>query len=414
MIDYAISKRIFIIPYFISKRAAMKKLLVILIFFFFPFFFVSSVSANPGFARKFGLSCAICHTGFPSLNPFGETFRDNGFQFPGQDVGDKAVKTGDEKLFLEPSLNFAARVDGTVSFRTDTNTHSDFGFPSLLKLFVFGYLKKDITFYSYYLANDDGKVAGLEDAYLYFNNVGHHPLDLMLGQFQVTDFVYSRETRLTHQDITIYKTAVSGNFDLTYHRGGAIMFSPEWYEIDLGLVNGNGIGPANAEGNFDHSSFKDPFLRVNFKKDPFSLGLYGIYGEDQDNDTKFKNRFYRAGPDFRVSHLGLPVDVKAQWLFGEDQNPDFLSHPGDSLRMNGGFVEAVYQAGPEWFAVFMYNRVQVTRKPDRNANTMTINVTHTFLRNFKTYLEYTTDLEDKGVSHPEKTDNAQIAFVLAF
>ncbi|MBI1822419.1 MAG: hypothetical protein HY036_07730 [Nitrospirae bacterium] len=393
----------------------MNKHFFVLIFLFVSLNFVSTVSANPGFARKFGTSCAMCHSGFPSLNAFGETFRDNGFQMPGQDVGDKAVKTGDEKLFLEPSLNFAARVDGAISYRNDTNTHSDVGFPSLVKLFIFGYLKKDITFYTYFLADEDATIVGLEDAYLFFNNVGSHPFDFMLGQFQVTDFVYSRELRLTHQDITIYKTSVSSsNFDLTYHRGGAFMFSSEWFEIDLGLVNGNGIGLTDSKENFDNNSFKDPFLRLNFKKESLSLGFYGLYGEDQDKDTKFKNRFYRAGPDIRINRWLIPLDLKAQWLFGEDQNPDFLSDPGDSLKINGGFIEAVYYAGPEWIGVLMYNRVQVAQKPGLNANALTLNLTHYFLRNFKTYLEYTTDLEDKGFSHPEKIDNAQIVFVLAF
>jgi len=39
--------------------------------------------AIPAFARKYKTSCATCHNGFPKLNAFGESFRRNGYQFPG-------------------------------------------------------------------------------------------------------------------------------------------------------------------------------------------------------------------------------------------------------------------------------------------------------------------------------------------
>ena len=41
--------------------------------------------AIPSFARKYGTSCATCHTVYPKLTPFGEAFRRNSFRFPGVD-----------------------------------------------------------------------------------------------------------------------------------------------------------------------------------------------------------------------------------------------------------------------------------------------------------------------------------------
>jgi hypothetical protein len=37
-------------------------------------------SSIPAFARKYGLRCSACHTAWPELNPFGQAFRDNGYQ----------------------------------------------------------------------------------------------------------------------------------------------------------------------------------------------------------------------------------------------------------------------------------------------------------------------------------------------
>jgi hypothetical protein len=40
----------------------------------------ANVRAIPAFARKYGLPCSACHTAWPELNNFGQTFRDNGYQ----------------------------------------------------------------------------------------------------------------------------------------------------------------------------------------------------------------------------------------------------------------------------------------------------------------------------------------------
>lgn len=37
-------------------------------------------SANPAFARKFGMPCSGCHVAWPLLNNFGQVFKDNGYQ----------------------------------------------------------------------------------------------------------------------------------------------------------------------------------------------------------------------------------------------------------------------------------------------------------------------------------------------
>ena len=46
------------------------------------FVFAGSSDANalPAFARKYGLRCSACHEAWPQLNPFGQKFKDNGYQ----------------------------------------------------------------------------------------------------------------------------------------------------------------------------------------------------------------------------------------------------------------------------------------------------------------------------------------------
>src|SRR5271165_2695858 len=40
----------------------------------------SDANALPAFARKYGLRCSACHEAWPMLNPFGQKFKDNGYQ----------------------------------------------------------------------------------------------------------------------------------------------------------------------------------------------------------------------------------------------------------------------------------------------------------------------------------------------
>ena len=37
-------------------------------------------NALPAFARKYGLPCSSCHEAWPKLSPFGQQFKDNGYQ----------------------------------------------------------------------------------------------------------------------------------------------------------------------------------------------------------------------------------------------------------------------------------------------------------------------------------------------
>jgi hypothetical protein len=39
-----------------------------------------SASALPACARKYGMPCSSCHEAWPKLSPFGQAFKDNGYQ----------------------------------------------------------------------------------------------------------------------------------------------------------------------------------------------------------------------------------------------------------------------------------------------------------------------------------------------
>ena len=371
--------------------------------------------ANPGFARRFGFSCVMCHSAFPKLNSFGEAFARNGYQLPGQNIQSILEGYGDPKLYLEKNLSLGFRIDSALQYTSHTDTRTDFQVPLLAKIFASGYLKQDVTFYFDFLFNEGGEVTGIEDAFFYFNNmIPNQDLDLTLGQFQVVDVVYPREQRLTYQDIVAYDTEVSkSEFSLTYHRGAQLTFGRNPFDLTAGIVNGNGIGPETSQETFDNNAFKDPYGRIGVEIMPgITTGWYAFYGLDRELTTKIDNRFYREGPDLRIQVIPK-VDIRSQWLFGRDDNPDFTT-PGRPVTVNSGFAEATYLYSWDWVGVLLYNWYDAGGNNSLDQNLLTVNLTHYVERNFKIFWEYTQDLQTITSSHSNKNLSAELGLVIGF
>ena len=225
--------------------------------------------AIPAFARRHKLSCTNCHIGFPKLNGFGEAFAGNGYQLPGADIKDQLVDTGDDDLLLMNKVPLAVRVDTFFRTRGDTNVSNDLQAPFSVKILSSATIKKDVSYYFYFFADERGDITGIEDAFIHFND-GYKDvdLDLRIGQFQASDVLFGREQRLTFQDYTYYVTAVSdSNFRLTYDRIVEASYNFDLTDsIEMGIVgaiaNGNGIGTADSDRNFDSDQYKNFYGKV--------------------------------------------------------------------------------------------------------------------------------------------------------
>ena len=106
---------------------------------------VPEANAIPAFARKYGVPCNVCHVpGFPKLNDFGNTFRDQGYQF-GADVDlptHENITMGYWPLSMRTTVGYQA-----ANVRTDGSGLSTggFGFTGL-DILSFGLLHRDISF----------------------------------------------------------------------------------------------------------------------------------------------------------------------------------------------------------------------------------------------------------------------------
>jgi hypothetical protein len=377
-----------------------------------------TASAIPAFARKYKIACTVCHTAFPQLNGFGEAFAGNGYQFPGEDLKEQTVDTGDDRLFLAKDIPLAIRGDGFIRLRNDSNTKIDDEFPFALKLLTYGNIKKDISFYFYFLFSERGDVTGIEDAFLYFNElIPGHDLDLRLGQYQITDSLFPREQRLTFQDYTYYTTKVSDSgFDLVYDRAAELSYSFDLTEdsamtLLAGIANGNGIGLADSDRNFDSDNFKNYYGRALIEFGGQSIGVYAYSGKE-NNLTDVENTFYRIGPDFNFT-LFDSVNIWGSYLFGKDDNATFTT-PATEVKSWGGFTGITYKFSDYWVGSLLHNMVEVRGKPTLDAHTVTANISNYITLNFKVMLEGTADLHSTEPSHPQKTHTGVLGLVFAY
>ena len=98
----------------------MKKIFIILLVLIaLPLVIPAPGQAIPAFARKYGFNCMMCHTAYPKLNDWGQRYRDNGYQLPGQ-VGQG--KDG-VRYAIRPSRS-GPRPASTATARSRTRTRT--------------------------------------------------------------------------------------------------------------------------------------------------------------------------------------------------------------------------------------------------------------------------------------------------
>jgi hypothetical protein len=331
-------------------------------------------AAIPPFARKYGVSCALCHQPVPRLTAFGETFASNGFEMAiGEDPRD-TVGTGDPMLRLQRTFPIGVRVDAyqrLLSKKAAGEATVDQQVPWTVKVLSGGQIADKVSYYVYFLASERGEVGGLEDAYVQFTDIKGSGVSLLVGQFQVSDPLLKRELRLPYEDYQPYRVRVGDTrADLTYERGLMALWSPrEGTDVAVQVVNGQGLGAANSARQYDLDSDKSFVLRVSQDVGPLRLGVFGYTGSEGAEGAKSRIRYF--GPDATIA-LGANTEINLQLMRRWDSDP-FLGScsvltpcPGGatapfSTRVNAAIAELIYSPGGpggRWFVSGLFNFVE--------------------------------------------------------
>lgn len=371
-------------------------------------------AAIPAFARKYSVSCTLCHAPAPRLKAFGEEFAGRGFRMeePGTPAEPSAepprgtTPTGDTLLQLPDTLPLAVRVEAHGAYREDADAEFDLESLWLFKLLSGGPLSPTISYYAYFII-EQGDVTGLEDAYLQFSKLFGSGVDLLVGQFQVSDPLFKRELRLSRADYEIYRVRVGqARANLTYDRG--LMFlatAPGEVDVAFQIVNGNGI----PDGEFDNDSNKNLALRLSRDFGPLRFGLFGYSGEEDGPDGARSNEIVYWGPDLTLTpHEDWVLNL--QYLERSDDDPLFL---GPSLATDfdtrGGFAELLWfpqGLDGKWSLAALYNQVD-SDDPAAERDDLALSLGYLMARNIRFVGEVGRDLLDD-------TNRASVGVVAAF
>ena len=90
-----------------------KCLTLIIVFVFVALVLLSGRDGNamPGFARKYKMSCQVCHAPVPRLKPYGAEFAGNGFKLTEGEPERPYIDTGDDLLLLARDFPLGMRID---------------------------------------------------------------------------------------------------------------------------------------------------------------------------------------------------------------------------------------------------------------------------------------------------------------
>ncbi|MDH5256560.1 MAG: hypothetical protein OEX07_01085 [Gammaproteobacteria bacterium] len=393
--------------------------------------------ANPVFARQYNMSCSVCHAAFPRLNTFGQNFVKENLRLPGwkEQTG---IDTDDEMLVLPKIPPIAFRVQGYAQSRSadvanDTGTitqQSDYDLqaPYLIKLFSTAPLSDYLSYYFYAMMAEKGANGEIlvEDAWISHSNIFNTGVGLMAGQFQLSDLMFPRETRLTFQDFIPYRMA-----GITYDRG--VVFSHaigRLAELDVGISNGNGItqqstlnsaGFKRPDHAFDNNRSKTFFGRLGGELGSVSGGIFIAEGKQENASNNGLSKSHVQGIDLS-QNINDNIFWFAQYL--QVTWKDFLS-VDKNVSWFGGFVGVDYVYSDHWVFSGLYNYADANDLSNSGTiyegialNSLSGAVSYYFMRNAKLLIEANVDIQKtdvkNGVGHDTKEHYLLAGFDIAF
>lgn len=362
----------------------------------------------PAFARKYGMPCSACHLGWPMLSPFGQAFKDNGYQ-----LGNER----DAPIYQNPSY-------WPVTFRITPNWHREsqnrvavddpsnpgasveakittHGFDwSGLDFHAAGTLAKNISFYVLPSSDNTGAFH-LESVWARLDNLfGSSWFNIKMGKFEL-DNLLSEKRILT-------LTNVAGTY-VNYHfqplvRPGSSAATPiaEGYTFGLGdnqvgveamghsaddrtrysasLLSANdgqpGL-PANRayDGYFAASqAFQAGSLGLQRVGAFAYLGLAPTYSQYTQGGTGVagtgigNKSFYRAGliGQWYVKKVDVTTIFFHGWdsVFLGSNTPANTPLPAgaQSPTWNGGLFETHYTLNPQLVLINRYELIRMSRQ----------------------------------------------------
>ena len=343
----------------------MKKVIYFLITLLFcEVISTTDSQAIPSFARKYGFNCSMCHLGFAKLNDFGQRYRDNGYQVPGQ--------SGKEQTVFETFPPIAMRLPfGYTTYGTEAGTSQSFNLFSL-DLLASGVLHKNVSFMFVYTPridvpsafysgrdssnNSASQFGALESANLVFSNIIPNVLNIRVGRFEPGYHMFSsKRSYYLLQPYEVYSMTTPKNSYVFDDNQIGIEASGHFkigFKYTAGIVSGNGANPDNNNGKDIYLSLSQTIGKGEGQSSGQRLGVFGYYGWQplilpgtvigemgQTNGSNNKT-FYRVGVNGSINYSRLSLQML--YFIGSDDKAFNTLDPGMNYKYKGGFIELDY------------------------------------------------------------------------
>lgn len=315
---------------------------------------IGTAEAVPAFARKYQANCALCHDNEPRLAPFGQQFKENGYQMPGSSDGGTMAKTkleGEQgPVTLDQISNIMAvriRADiQQVSFEQETDAMKeagvtegvDFETPRIVNVFVAGTAREDLSYYLEIESNTNESPdpsLKFERAFLQFSNLGGRQ---SLANVQVGRFDPSALFAFPTHRQQLNPVGPDATTDTDPPEVNRIPLLPMAFSSKMfGLTRGDGFGPSMGgamSGGADEGFAILPFEPFLYNA-PSQKGI-AIYGRPGGYGSGFMYQVGMAVND-KVTGDATRENRYDAYVMGRY---DWMTGGGKNLQVSGFYYKA--------------------------------------------------------------------------
>lgn len=358
--------------------------------------------AIPAFARKYSMPCSACHDSWPRLSPFGQAFKDNGYQL----MNDKDAPVYQNPGYWPVSFRITpewhristnrVQVDGSNPEAQITQHGFDW---SGLDILTEGTLAKNISFIVLPSADSTGAFH-MEAVFVRFDNLLKSSwLNVKVGKFEL-DNLLSEKRILTLSDVGgSYQNFHFQPMGESYAFGiGDNQVGVEWMghskddrtrisaslltstDGSPGLISNNGAGGAPLTGKT-----YDGYFAASQAFQVGSLGLQRVggfayigqaptYAQFTSGATPIDGTGIGNRPFYRAGFIGMwfvkKFDVTTMYFYGKDSpylgtstpSTDPLPTGAQSPTWNGALIEPHYTLNPRLVFTGRYEAIRMSKQ----------------------------------------------------
>jgi hypothetical protein len=279
-------------------------------------------NATVSFAQKYHFACAVCHTVFPNLNPFGRAFWRNGFRLPGTN-GTPADATQIAEglslpnpwpipLMIEPVIVYQHYTNENVNPQTDGFSIADVALVSSGTFKLYTPIGNSISYYVHMGLGEPGNgnsaySIGLAQAWGSINGLGSglgiapHLFNLKIGQVTTASpYFYRQGPPLdvpgnivgAGQSLTVGDDAENGVMIHSRNAGFDLYGTPGyhlWYKLTVtndagpqydnqGNATTDGVGTASGGGDSVSNAMEYSYQLKEYAPIPMGQLEFGYFG----------------------------------------------------------------------------------------------------------------------------------------